>query len=104
MQSALVLRDAVMLHDTIRTHTRATIVVVVPASHGMILFVVYDLISPKPSLTDAVQLVGSQEELPQWGALLPCPAQPEAAEPGHRQHRLLGLGRRRHQRPRHRAG
>jgi type VII secretion protein EccB len=57
MQSALVRRDAVMLHDPMRTHTRATIVGVVLGVLGMIVFVVWGLLSPKPSVPEAGNIV-----------------------------------------------
>jgi type VII secretion protein EccB len=57
MQSALVRRDAVMLHDPMRTHTRATIVGVVLGVLGMIVFVVWGLLSPAPSVPDAGNIV-----------------------------------------------
>jgi type VII secretion protein EccB len=57
MQSALVRRDAVMLHDPMRTHTRATIVGVVLGVLGMIVFVVWGLLSPAPSVPEAGNIV-----------------------------------------------
>lgn len=57
MQSALVRRDAVMLHDPMRTHTRATIVGVVLGALGMIVFVVWGLLSPAPSVPEAGNIV-----------------------------------------------
>ncbi|WP_026316282.1 type VII secretion protein EccB [Actinokineospora enzanensis] len=52
MQSALVRKDAVMLHDPMRTHSRATVVGVCVAAVGMIGFLVYGLLSPAPTLPD----------------------------------------------------
>ncbi len=57
MQSALVRRDAVMLHDPMRTHTRATIVGVVLAALGVLVFVIWGLLSPKPSVPEAGNIV-----------------------------------------------
>src|SRR3569833_112444 len=57
MQSARVRRDAVMLHDPMRTHTRATIVGVVLGALGMIVFVVWGLLSPAPSVPEAGNIV-----------------------------------------------
>ncbi len=57
MQSALVRRDAVMLNDPMRTHTRATIVGVVLAALGVLVFVIWGLLSPKPSVPDAGNIV-----------------------------------------------
>jgi type VII secretion protein EccB len=50
MQSALVRRDAVMLHDPMRNHSRATLVGVVLGAVGMVGFLVYGLFSPDPKL------------------------------------------------------
>jgi type VII secretion protein EccB len=49
MQSALVRKDAVMLHDPMRTHSRATIVGVCLAAIGVVGFLVWGLLSPSPS-------------------------------------------------------
>jgi type VII secretion protein EccB len=57
MQSALVRRDAVMLHDPMRTHTRATIVGVVLGALVAIVFVVWGLLSPAPSVPEAGNIV-----------------------------------------------
>jgi type VII secretion protein EccB len=56
MQSALVRKDAVMLHDPMRTHTRATIVGVCIAAVGVVGFLVWGLLSPdpKPPNEDAI--------------------------------------------------
>jgi type VII secretion protein EccB len=48
MQSALVRKDAVMLHDPMRTHSRATIVGVCIAAVGVIGFLVWGILSPDP--------------------------------------------------------
>lgn len=48
MQSALVRKDAVMLHDPMRTHSRATIVGVAIAGIGLIGFLIWGILSPKP--------------------------------------------------------
>jgi type VII secretion protein EccB len=49
MQSALVRKDAVMLHDPMRTHSRATVVGVCLAAIGIVGFLVWGLLSPKPT-------------------------------------------------------
>jgi len=49
MQSALVRKDAVMLHDPMRTHSRATVVGVCLAAVGLIGFLIWGILSPKPS-------------------------------------------------------
>lgn len=57
MQSALVRKDAVMLHDPMRTHTRATIVGVCLGAIGMIGFLIWGLLSPSPKPPDADGIV-----------------------------------------------
>ncbi|MPZ82870.1 MAG: type VII secretion protein EccB [Actinophytocola sp.] len=47
MQSALVRKDAVMLHDPMRTHSRATIVGVCLAALGLLGFLIWGILSPK---------------------------------------------------------
>jgi len=61
MQSALVRRDAVMLHDPMRNHSRATLVGVVLGAVGMIGFLVWGLFSPDPQLDGDTQIVMSKE-------------------------------------------
>lgn len=61
MQSALVRKDAVMLHDPMRTHTRATIVGVVLAAVGMVGFLVYGLLSPDPKPPDKDSILISKQ-------------------------------------------
>jgi hypothetical protein len=53
MQSALVRKDAVMLHDPMRTHSRATMVGVVLAAVGVLGFVIVGLLSPAPTVPDS---------------------------------------------------
>jgi hypothetical protein len=53
MQSALVRKDAVMLHDPMRTHSRATIVGICLAAIGVLGFVIVGLLSPKPTVPDS---------------------------------------------------
>lgn len=60
MQSALVRRDAVMLHDPMRTHSRATAVGVVLAVVGLAGFLVYALFSPANSKPDQGILISAQ--------------------------------------------
>ncbi|MET7996572.1 type VII secretion protein EccB [Amycolatopsis sp. NPDC005232] len=50
MQSALVRRDAVMLHDPMRTHSRATVVGVILGVLGAVVFVLIALLSPAPAV------------------------------------------------------
>lgn len=61
MQSALVRRDAVMLHDPMRNHSRATAVGVVLGVVGLIGFLVVGLFSPAPRLDDQTQIAISKE-------------------------------------------
>jgi type VII secretion protein EccB len=49
MQSALVRKDAVMLHDPMRTHSRATVVGVCIAALGLLGFLIWGILSPKPT-------------------------------------------------------
>ena len=49
MQSALVRKDAVMLHDPMRTHSRATIVGVVLTALAMLGFVIFGFFKPAPA-------------------------------------------------------
>jgi type VII secretion protein EccB len=52
MQSALVRKDAVMLHDPMRTHSRATVVGVCIAALGLLGFLIWGILSPKPKTPD----------------------------------------------------
>ncbi|NKQ56335.1 type VII secretion protein EccB [Amycolatopsis sp. K13G38] len=60
MQSALVRRDSVMLHDPMRTHGRATAVGVILGVLGLLGFVIYGLISPSPSVPDSGIVIGKE--------------------------------------------
>ncbi|MDT8909701.1 type VII secretion protein EccB [Amycolatopsis sp. PS_44_ISF1] len=57
MQSALVRRDAVMLHDPMRTHSRATVAGVVLGVLGAVVFVLVALLSPSPVVPPADNIV-----------------------------------------------
>src|SRR5699024_5074104 len=48
MQSALVRKDAVMLHDPMRTHSRATMVGVVLSALGVLGFIIFGMFKPAP--------------------------------------------------------
>lgn len=61
MQSALVRRDAVMLHDPMRNHSRATAVGVVLGVVGLLGFLIVGLFSPAPRLDDQTQIAISKE-------------------------------------------
>jgi type VII secretion protein EccB len=52
MQSALVRKDAVMLHDPMRTHSRATVVGVCIAALGLLGFLIWGILSPQPKAPD----------------------------------------------------
>lgn len=59
MESALVRRDAVMLHDPMRMHMRAAIVGVILALVAVAGFLVYGLFKPKSTLAEGI-VVGKQ--------------------------------------------
>jgi type VII secretion protein EccB len=61
MQSALVRRDAVMLHDPMRTHSRATAVGVILGVIGLIGFLVFGFFSPDPQVDQDTQIAISKE-------------------------------------------
>jgi type VII secretion protein EccB len=61
MQSALVRRDAVMLHDPMRTHSRATAVGVLLGVVILIGFLIYGFFSPDPQVDDSTQIAISKE-------------------------------------------
>ncbi|MEU4744442.1 type VII secretion protein EccB [Actinosynnema sp. NPDC023658] len=61
MQSALVRRDAVMLHDPMRTHSRATAVGVLLGVVGLIGFLIFGFFSPDPQVDDQTQIAISKE-------------------------------------------
>ncbi|WP_255823428.1 type VII secretion protein EccB [Amycolatopsis sp. GM8] len=58
MQSALVRRDSVMLHDPMRSHGRATLVGFILGLLGVVGFVIFGLISPSPSVPDSGIVIG----------------------------------------------
>jgi type VII secretion protein EccB len=60
MQSALVRRDSVMLHDPMRTHGRATLVGFILALLGVVGFVIFGLISPSPAVPDSGIVIGKE--------------------------------------------
>ncbi|MTD59464.1 type VII secretion protein EccB [Amycolatopsis pithecellobii] len=60
MQSALVRRDSVMLHDPMRSHGRATIVGFMLGLLGIVGFVIYGLISPSPAVPESGIVIGKQ--------------------------------------------
>ncbi|WP_424189828.1 type VII secretion protein EccB [Actinokineospora sp. G85] len=57
MQSALVRKDAVMLHDPMRTHSRATIVGACLAAIACVGFLVWGLLSPSGKLPDQNSII-----------------------------------------------
>ncbi|GAA1023011.1 type VII secretion protein EccB [Amycolatopsis albidoflavus] len=57
MQSALVRRDAVMLHDPMRSHGRATAVGVILGVLGAVVFVLWGLLSPAPAVPQSDNIV-----------------------------------------------
>ncbi|GGS23335.1 type VII secretion protein EccB [Actinokineospora fastidiosa] len=60
MQSALVRKDAVMLHDPMRTHTRATVVGICLGAIGLIGFLIVGLLSPSPKPPDKDGIIIAQ--------------------------------------------
>lgn len=60
MQSALVRKDAVMLHDPMRTHTRATVVGAILGVIVLIGFLVVSLLSPANKAPDKGILISAQ--------------------------------------------
>ena len=60
MQSALVRKDAVMLHDPMRTHSRATIVGVVLSCLGMLAFIIVGFFKPDPKPPASGIVIGEQ--------------------------------------------
>ncbi|MBK1784008.1 type VII secretion protein EccB [Prauserella cavernicola] len=60
MQSALVRKDAVMLHDPMRTHSRATIVGVVLSAIAMLGFVIFGIFKPAAKAPDSGIVIGEQ--------------------------------------------
>jgi type VII secretion protein EccB len=52
MQSALIRKDAVMLHDPMRTHTRSMIIGVALSAVALAGFAIYGLLKPAPTLPD----------------------------------------------------
>ena len=61
MQSALVRKDAVMLHDPMRTHSRATAVGVLLGVIGLLGFLIFGFFSPDPQVDDQTQIAISKE-------------------------------------------
>ncbi|HEU5469630.1 MAG TPA: type VII secretion protein EccB [Actinophytocola sp.] len=60
MQSALVRKDAVMLHDPMRTHTRATVVGICLAAVGVVGFLIWGLLSQDPKPPDEGIVISKQ--------------------------------------------
>ena len=60
MESALVRKDPVMLHDPMRSHKRATVVSVILGAVGLIGFAVFGLFSPSQSLPSSGIVIGAQ--------------------------------------------
>jgi type VII secretion protein EccB len=60
MESALVRKDPVMLHDPMRSHKRATVVSVILGAVGLIGFAVFGLFSPSGSVPASGIVIGAQ--------------------------------------------
>lgn len=61
MNSALVRKDPVMLHDPLRTHTRATIVGVILGMVGLLGFLIFGILKPSPKPSDSDGIVIGKE-------------------------------------------
>lgn len=61
MNSALVRRDPVMLHDPLRTHSRATIVGVVLGMVGLLGFLIFGILKPNATPPDGLGIVIGKE-------------------------------------------
>ena len=59
MESALVRKDPVMLHDPMRSHKRATVVGVILGAVGLLVFAIFGLFSPSQSLPASGIVIGS---------------------------------------------
>jgi type VII secretion protein EccB len=60
MESALVRKDPVMLHDPMRSHKRATVVGVILGAVGLLVFAIFGLFSPQQSLPTSGIVIGSE--------------------------------------------
>jgi type VII secretion protein EccB len=60
MESALVRKDPVMLHDPMRSHKRATIVGVILGAVGLLGFAIFGLFSPSQGLPSSGIVIGAQ--------------------------------------------
>lgn len=60
MQSALVRKDAVMLHDPMRTHSRATAVGVIVAAIGLLGFLLFGILKAAPQVPGAGIVIGKE--------------------------------------------
>jgi type VII secretion protein EccB len=60
MESALVRKDPVMLHDPMRSHKRATVVGVILGAVGLLVFAIFGLFSPSQSLPSSGIVIGAQ--------------------------------------------
>ena len=60
MESALVRKDPVMLHDPMRSHKRATVVGVILGAVGLLVFAIFGLFSPQQSLPSKGIVIGAQ--------------------------------------------
>ncbi|HJP74529.1 MAG TPA: type VII secretion protein EccB [Pseudonocardiaceae bacterium] len=60
MESALVRKDPVMLHDPMRSHKRATVVGVILGAVGLLIFAIFGLFSPSQSLPATGIVIGAQ--------------------------------------------
>jgi type VII secretion protein EccB len=58
MESALVRKDPVMLHDPMRSHTRATVVGAIVGVVGLVGFLVFGVLKPAPTVPNSGIVIG----------------------------------------------
>lgn len=59
MESALVRKDPVMLHDPMRSHTRSTIVGAIVGVVGLVAFLVFGVLKPAPTVPSSGIVIGT---------------------------------------------
>lgn len=59
MESALVRKDPVMLHDPMRSHTRSTIVGAIVGVVGLVAFLVFGVLKPAPTVPNSGIVIGT---------------------------------------------
>lgn len=59
MESALVRKDPVMLHDPMRSHTRSTVVGAIVGVVGLVAFLVFGVLKPAPTVPNSGIVIGT---------------------------------------------